>query len=892
MSRFRTGFFVLFTFLFVSLYASAQCIPATSPAAKICSPVSGSTVTSPVHLVIGIADSHKITEINTYVDNVSVYKTTTASSVDTTVAIAPGMHTLRIQVWDSTGTIYRDSVSVTVSGSGPPPPACAPATDPGAKICNPVNGGTITSPVHLIVATKDTAHKITEINTYVDNVAVNKTAGAQVDTTVTVAAGTHNMRVQAWDTTGTIYRDSVTITVSSGPPIIAVTVTPSSATVATNGTQQFSASVTNNSNASVTWSVDGVAGGNSTTGTVSAAGLYTAPASAGSHTVTATSAADTTKSGPAAVTVTAPPSSVTVSPKHTQVTPEQTAQFTANTSVNWSVDGVAGGNATMGTISSSGLYTPPSSAGSHQITATSTADSTKSGNAAVYVTAYAGTMTYHNDNGRTGQNTAETVLTPSNVNSADFGKLFSRTVDGFVFAQPLYVRNVNIGGARNVVYVATENASVYAFDADGNSSSPLWKRSFINPSTGINPVTNTDVGNSDLGPQAGITSTPVIDISSGTMYVLVRTNENGAYFQRLHAISLTSGADSQAAAVVSATVNGSGVGGDGAGHINFDPKVENQRASLLLANGNIYIAWASHGDNGAYHGWIMAYNASSLSQVGVLNLTPNGKDGGIWMGGAGPAADASGNVFVATGNGTNDVTGAALDFGDTYLKLNALVAPLDYFTPFDQSALNSGDLDLGSSGVVLLPDQSGTHPHVMIGSGKRGDVYVIDRDAMGGFHAGSNTNAVQYLSRAVGLNSVPDQFFGIGSYWNGNVYFAGSFDHLKQFSISGGLLSTSAVHTSPQVLASDRAAEPVISSNGTADGIVWVIATDTYTSNTAPAVLHAYDAMNVSAELYNNAQAGSRDTGGKVVKFTTPTVANGRVYVGTRNSLDVYGLLP
>jgi hypothetical protein len=741
------------------------------------------------------------------------------------------------------------------------------------------------------VVTKDSAHKVSAIYTYIDNVVVNKSYTTTASFNASASNGAHNLRVQVWDSTGAIYRDSVNITVGSSTTV-SVAVSPTSANLAPNATQQFTATVTGNSNTSVTWTVDGVAGGNSATGTISSTGLYTAPSTPGSHTVKATSVADSTKSASAAVTV-ANGGSVTVSPKQAVITPEQTKQFTANTSVNWSVDGIAGGNTTVGTISSSGLYTPPSTAGAHQITAASTADATNSASVPVYVSTYAGTFTYHYDNSRTGQQTEEIALSPSNVKESTFGKLFSRTVDAFVFAQPLYMRGVNISGAtHNVVYVATENASVYAFDADGNSSSPLWKRSFINPSAGINAVTNSEVGSSDSGPLVSITSTPVIDASSGTMYVLVRTNESGTYFQRLHAISLTTGADKMTAATISATVNGSGVGGDGAGHISFNNLVQNQRASLLLANGNVYIAWASHGDLGAYHGWLLAYSASTLQRVGVLNTTPNGKDGGIWMAGAGPAADSSGNVYFTTGNGTNDVATSGLDFGDTYMKVSSTVAPLDYFTPYDQSSLNSGDLDIASSGVVLLPDQPGAHPHEMVGSGKRGDIYVIDRDAMGGFHAGSNSNAVQYISRAVGLNSVPDQFFGIGSYWNSNMYFAGSFDHLKQFALSGGLLSTTAVHTSPEVLASDRAAEPIISANGNSNGIVWVIATDTYTSNTAPLVLHAFDASDVGTELWNSGQNASRDAGGKVVKFTTPTVANGHVYVGTRNSLDVYGLLP
>lgn len=888
MYSIKCALLVVLCLILSTTFAAAQCVPATSPAAKICSPANGSTVSSPVSLIVGTADTHSISAIYTYVDNVVVNKTY-ASSVNTTLAIAPGTHTLRVQVWDTSGAILRDSVSITVSGGGGTG-ACTPATNPGAKICSPVNGSTVSSPVHVVVATAD-AHTVSAIYTFVDNIVVNKTYASAVDTTVSVAAGSHTMRVQAWDTTGAILRDSVNITVSAGPPTTSVSISPTSVSVGSGGTQQFTATVSNNANTAVNWSVDGVAGGSTAAGTISAGGLYTAPTQTGSHTVTATSAADATKSASAAVTVTSP-NAVTVMPRQSVVTPEGTIQYTANTSVTWSVDGVAGGNATIGTISASGLYTPPATAGYHEVRAQSTVDPTQSALVVLYVTTYAGNFTYHGDNARTGQNTSENALTPENVNVHQFGKLFSRTVDGFVFAQPLYVRNVTIGGAsHNVVYVATEHASVYAFDADGKGTSALWKRSFINPAAGINVVTNSEVGNSDLGPEVSLTGTPVIDPVTGTMYAVVRTNENGTYFQRLHAISLTTGADTMTPATISATVNGTGVGGDGAGHISFNELIQNQRPALLMANGNIYVAWGAHGDLGAYHGWLMVFSASTLQKIAVANITPNGKDGGIWMSGSGPAADANGNIYLSTGNGTNDVAAGGHDISDSYLKMDPSGTVTDYFTPFDQQTLNVGDLDLGASGLVLLPDQTGVHPHVMVGSGKRGDLYVVDRDQLGGFHAGDNSNIIQYFPRALGVNTAGDQFFGSGSYWNGNIYFVGAFDHLKQYSVSGGLLSTSPIHTSAEALSSNRSAEPVVSANGNSNGIVWVLATDTYTSSN-PAVLHAYDATNVGTELYTNTQAGTRDLGGKVLKFTTPTVANGRVYVGTRTQLDVYGLLP
>ena len=979
MSGFRHFCLIFAMLVFGSLYLPAACTPgATNPSITMCTPVSGGTYGTTLNVTAATTDSHTISAIWVYVDNVNVYKSANSPTLNVNITVATGAHNVRLQAWDSTGALLQAGANITVANTPPPvsvaisptgatllvnatqqftarvsnttntgvtwsvdgvaggnattgtvsvsglytAPAqagshtvkatsvadtaksasasvsvvtqmanCTPATSPAAKICSPANGSTVTSPVHVVVGTADT-HRISAINTYVDNVVVNKTYAGSVDTTVNVAAGNHVLRVQAWDTTGTIYRDSVNITVSAGPPTTTVTVSPGSATLAGGGTQQFSATVLNNADTSVTWSVDGVAGGNATAGTVDASGLYTAPSAAGSHTVTATSVADSAKSGTASVTVTAPPNSVTVLPRRAVITMDQTSQFTANTGVNWSVDGVAGGNATVGTISTNGLYSPPAAAGPHQITATMATDVAKTASAVVYVNNSPGVFTYHNDNARTGQNTSENTLSPANVNQGQFGKLFSRTLDGFVFAQPLYVQGLTVGGAKhNVVFVATQHCSVYAFDADGNGTAPLWKRSFINPAAGINPVTGAEVGNYDMGPEAGITGTPVIDPASGTLYVVVRTNENGTYVQRLHAVSLTTGADKATSAPIAATVNGSGVGGDGAGHIPFDPKMQNQRAALLLANGKVYVAWGAHGDLGAYHGWMMSFDAATLQKSAVYNVTPNGKDGGIWMSGAGPSADAAGDIYLSTGNGTNDTTGAAVNISDSYMKLSPALAPMDYFTPYDQQTLNAGDLDLGASGLVLLPDQPGAHPHIMVGGGKRGDMYVVDRDNLGGFHAGSNSNIVQYFPRALGVNTANDQFFGTGSYWNGNMYFVGAFDHLKQFSVSNGLLSTSPIHISQEALSSNRSAEPVVSANGSSNGIVWVLATDTYQAG-SPAILHAYDATDVSTELYTNAQAGTRDLGGKVVKFTTPTVINGRVYVGTRSQLDVYGLLP
>ena len=326
--------------------------------------------------------------------------------------------------------------------------------------------------------------------------------------------------------------------------------------------------------------------------------------------------------------------------------------------------------------------------------------------------------TFHNDNSRTGQNTSETILTPANVHVTTFGKLFSQAVDGFVYAQPLYVPNVSIPskGTHNVVYVATEHDSVYAFDADnntGSNASPLWKTSFINPSQGITTVSSNDVGCSDLIPEIGVTGTPVIDTASGTLYVVAKTKERGKFVQRLHALDIATGAEKFGGPVViRAKVKGSGDGSVN-GFITFDPLRHSQRPGLLLQSGAVYIGWASHCDIGPYHGWIMSYDTQTLAQKAVWNSTPDAGLGGFWASGAGLAADARFNLFVASGNGTFDVDGGGRDFGDSIIKLPLPTTNRfkvsDYFTPYDQDSLENGDVDLGSGGVLLLPDQTGPH---------------------------------------------------------------------------------------------------------------------------------------------------------------------------------------
>ncbi|HZQ71164.1 MAG TPA: hypothetical protein VFA68_21745 [Terriglobales bacterium] len=501
--------------------------------------------------------------------------------------------------------------------------------------------------------------------------------------------------------------------------------------------------------------------------------------------------------------------------------------------------------------------------------------------------------TYHNDNSRTGQNTGETMLTPANVNVNQFGKLFTQAVDGYVYAQPLYVPNVNIAGKglHNVVYVATEHDSVYAFDADtntGSNASPLWQVSFINPSNGITTVSSSDVSCSDLVPEIGITSTPVIDLSSGTMYVVAKTKERGKFFQRLHALDIGSGAEKFGGPItLTGAVRGNGDGSVN-GVVHYNSLRQHQRAALLLQNGNLYISSAAHCDVGPYHGWILVYNASTLAATAVYNSSPNGGLAGFWASGGGPAADASSNLFFATGNGTFD-PGLGQDFGDSVLKLappsNKRLKVADFFTPYNQDALNQSDADLGSGGVTLLPDQTGAHPHLLVQSGKEGTIYLIDRDKMGHFNPNNNNQIVQSLDDIIGgMWSTP-------AWWNNNVYFGGSYDFLRAFSFnpSTELLSSNSISSSPTFF-NFPGPVPSISANGASNAILWAIQTEGYANGTSE-ILHAYNASNLGSELYNSSQNAGRDDAGGAVKFAVPTIANGKVYVGAVQKLDVYGLL-
>jgi len=798
-----------------------------------------------------------------------------------------------------TATSVQDptkSGSASVTVQVPPPPVgvtVAPATASISTIQTQMFTATVVNATNPAVT-----WKVDGVQGGNTGVGVISAAGLY---TPPPLGGTHSVTATSVQDPTKSGSASVTVTLP-----ISVTVAPSIASISTLQTQTFVATVVNGTNSAVTWKVDGVQGGNTTVGAISAAGLYAPPAVAGTHSVTATSVQDPSKSGSASVTVTVPPPgiTVTVTPPTASISTIQTQTFAAtvvngtNPAVTWKVDGVQGGNASVGTISAAGVYAPSPIELAHSITATSVQDPTKSGSANVTVKFLSGVLTYHNDNARTGQNLQETVLTPGSVTPATFGKLVSFAVDAAVYAQPLYVPNVPIAGQlHNVVFVATEHDSVYAFDADNRTAAPLWQRTFIDPANGITTVPTSDLGRSDptdpatacadINPEIGITSTPVIDPVTGTLYVVAKTKENGIPKYRLHGLDITTGADKSGAGVeIQASVPGTAKPNDGAGHVVFTAALENQRLALLLNNGVVYFGTSSYCDFGDHHGWFFAYDSATLNQITAVNVTATGTEGGIWQSGGGAAADAGGNVYIVTADGTFDAASGGSNYADTLLKFTgpSLVVS-DYFTPFDQATMQAVNADLGSAGVVLLPDQSVGPPHLLVGAGKKGSVYVVNRDNMGGFLASGDSQIVQSFAAApCGAGSCP--IFGTPAYFNNKVYIVVMKDRLKAYSLVAGQLSPAGQSAT---IFQFPGATPAISANGSSNGIVWALENN---GSGAPAVLHAYSAADVSVELYNSNQNATRDVPGSSVKFTVPTIANGKVYVGTQNQLSVFGLLP
>jgi hypothetical protein len=493
------------------------------------------------------------------------------------------------------------------------------------------------------------------------------------------------------------------------------------------------------------------------------------------------------------------------------------------------------------------------------------------------------------DNSRSGATPNERYLTPQNVNAKQFGKLGAFKVDGAVYAQPLFVPSVDIPhkGRHDLIFVATEHDSIYAFDAYDPGALPLWQVSFLDKARGTVPLSEDMAQCPFIRPEVGITSTPVLDLRTGTLYVLARTAIRHAvgdneYFQHLHALAITTGVEKFGGPkLITASVPGRGAGRSDR-QVAFDPLHENPRAALTLANNTVYLTWASSCDVDPYHGWVMAYDPQTLAQKAVLNVNPDGSEAGIWLSDTGPAVDSEGNLYVPTGNGTFDATSGGRDYGDSVLKLDgSSLAIRDYFTPFDQESILAGDSDVGSSGPTLLPDQPGPHRHLLLQPTKHSVLYVIDRDQMGKFHADRDAIPQRIQMAGAGLGAM--------AYWNGHAFFAASDDYLRDYVIKNGQLTLNA---SSSLKFANPGATPTVSGDGNKNAVVWAVATKTWNGpDTKPAVLYAFDATKLGQPLYTSEQNSQRDRAALATRFVIPVVVSGHVYFAARGEVEVYGLL-
>jgi hypothetical protein len=695
---------------------------------------------------------------------------------------------------------------------------------------------------------------------------------------------------------GSVTSATATLTVTAMATAPTITQQPSSVTVTAGQSAAFSVMATGTAPLTYQWFMNGTAAGTNSstfpiaqttsgqTGAQIHVKVSNATGSATSNTVTLTV-------NPVAPTAPA----ITQQPANAAVTAGQSATFTmtatgtAPLTYQWFMNGSAvGTNSNTYTISQTTLG---QTGAQIFVTVTNAVSSATSQTVMLTVnavqTSTMNVLTYHNDVARTGQNLNETTLTTANVKSTSFGMVGNLSVDGGVDAETLYVSNLTLGGGvHNVVYVVTENDSVYAFDAE--TFVQLWHVSVLD----ANETASDNRGCGQVSPIIGITSTPVIDLSAGThgeIFLVAMSLDNGGnYHQRLHALDLTTGAETSGSPVtVQATFPTTN------GTTTFDPKQYKERAALLLLNGVIYTTWASHCDDGPYQGWIMGYNETTLARSSVLNVTPNGGEGAIWMAGDGPAADSSGNIYFLDANGTFDDTLNSSgfpehgDYGNAFIKISTAgnsLSVADYFTMFNTDSESDADEDLGSGGEMLLPDLQDTQGNtwqLAVGAGKDGHIYVANRNLMGKF----NTNNDSAIYQEIDSNGLGGGVWSVPAYFNSKVYYGAVSDHLRAFSIANAKLSTPAGSMSAESFGYPGTT-PSISANGNANGIVWAV------ENNGGGVLHAYDATNLATELYNSNQAANNRDHFADNKFITPMIANGKVYVGTPNGVAVFGLLP
>lgn len=677
--------------------------------------------------------------------------------------------------------------------------------------------------------------------------------------------------------------------------------------VGTVAIEQFTASpatVAPSGTAVLTWNVKGAdtVSIDNGVGTVALSGNANVnPSATTTYTLTATHAGQTVTATATVTVSTAVMIQFTAKPNNISAGQSATLSWTTGNAQSVTIDNGVGVQPANGSVT-----VTPAATTTYTATATGTTGSA-SATAAVNVTPLpppqapiAGMFRYKFDLAGTGANLNESTLNLTTVNQNSFGRLRKQTLDGVIFTQPLYVANLNIaGGTHNVLYLGTEHDIVYAIDADGGQI--LWKRDFTDPANGITYLTNTNdgKGRTGLGPTVGITGTPVIDPNTRTLYVSAMTMENNVAKHHLHALDLITGAEKFGGPTeITGVVNGTGIGNDGNGHIPFDAEAQNQRAGLQLVNGVVYVPFASYSDVEPYHGWMFAIDATTMQILAYLNVTPSTEGGGMWQGGSAPVADADGNVYVQTADGEFTMNTGGQDIGDSTLKLHLNGNSLDivdWFTPFNQDCLNTGDLDYGASGSILIPDQTGALPHLMVTGSKEGRIYLLNRDNLGHFSAtGSNPQIPQDilinpLPCGQTSNDTTYRMYGTGTFWNNTVYLGSVFSGVRSFKLDNAKLSQ--IDMTSTIMQGNgqqgRGVIPVISANGNAQGILWFVEYGLDHN----IIMHAYDATDLSREIYNTNQNATRDALGFGGVFVVPTVINGKVFVISSNNLNVYGIL-
>lgn len=883
----------------------------------VSSPANGATVSSPVRYVAtgsSTTCAQGVAAMGVYVNNQLTY-TVNGSQLNTSLSFNPGTYQTVVEEWDYCGGATVTPISIQVVNAGA-----------GVVVTSPSNGATYPSPVPYTATARSTCPSgVAAMGIYVNNQLTYTTNGSSLNTSLTLNPGSYYTVVQEWDNCGGSSFTPVSINVSQSGVQPGVHVTSPVANTTVSSPVTYAASATAPTCSSGVAAM-GVYVNNVLTYVTYAATLNTqiALGQGPQHTVVeewdncggaAFTTVDLNVSSGKSI------ASIAVSPNPATATMGSTTQFKATatysdsstaditSTAKWTV-----ANTAVANINSSGLALA-NAAGSTSVTATLNGIS---GNTPFTATIPAGSAvnipTWHGDSSRSGLNAGEIALGSSNVSPATFGKLFSYLVDGYVYGEPLLMSNESIdGGTHNVLYVATEHDSVYAFDSDNfGTGAPLWQVSLLNP--GDTPITS-----SVIRPSQGVTSTPVIDPATNTIYVVsAQTASNGSSTFRLNALDITTGAQKFGGPVtISASVPGTNAEAVN-GVISLTTSCT-QRAALLLANNSVYIGFGN-----CHSGWLLAYNARTLAQTGVFNASPNlngegrfGGAGGVWMGGGGPMADSTGNIYIVTGNGPWD---GQTSFSDSVLKFNATLKLEDYFTPADYQFMNCDDADLAAGGLMLIPGTTEA-----VAGGKTGELFVVNTNNLGKEQAG-NAGALQSLwfegdisapysasctdSKGVHTANISSyEIFGTSAYFNGSVYLGidptgtGIPGGVRQFTLSGGTLAPGTI-TSPGIQENTPGITPFISANSTSEGVLWMIdpgqPLQGFGGN-APtsAVLRAYDATNLSSELYNSS-VNSGDTPGYGIKFTSPVVGNGKVYLSTGHDLttvanpqgeiDVYGL--